>query len=53
MIAGLGDEALWDGQWLLVRAGKWLLGVSVHDGNTPDLTRSAAVARFGLRRLDA
>jgi hypothetical protein len=52
-ISGVGDEALWDGQWLFVRAGKWLLGISVHDGNSPDLTRSTALARLGLQRLSA
>jgi len=52
-ISGVGDEALWDGQWLFVRDGKWLLGISVHDGNSADLAKSTALARLGLQRLDA
>jgi len=53
IISGLVDEALWDGEWLFVRAGKWLLGVSVHNGNGADLTPSTALARLALQRLGA
>jgi hypothetical protein len=51
VVSGLGDEALWNGQWLQARIGGWLLTVTVKDGNAPDLTRSIALARLGVQRL--
>ena len=42
---------MWNGQWLQARIGGWLLTVTVKDGNTPDLTRSIALARLGVQLL--
>jgi len=50
-VSGVGDEALWDGTWLLTRDGDWLLEVSVRDGDRPDRARSVALARLALRHL--
>jgi hypothetical protein len=51
VVPGVGDEALWDGTWLLTRDGEWLLSVSVRARNGPDIGRSIALARVGLHQL--
>jgi hypothetical protein len=51
VVSAVGDEALWDGQFLYVRSGIWLLDVSVRINNTPSLAKSIDLARLGLARL--
>ena len=50
-VSGVGDEALWDGTWLLTRDGDWLLQISVRDVDRPDRARAVALARLALRHL--
>jgi hypothetical protein len=50
-VQSVGDEALWTDQFLFVRSGTWLLGVSVRNANGADLLQSTALARLGLGRL--
>lgn len=51
VVAGVGDEALWDSQGLQVRSGDRLLEISVEIRGMPDLGRSVAAARLALQRL--
>ena len=47
VVAGLGDEALWNSRGLEVRSGDRLLGVAVEIHNVPDLSRSIAGGAAG------